>query len=376
MEPNDHFKFPSGWWLTSPAVRSLDPAVRDFCVTLMCFMSKGNPAGTLTTESGKPLTPKGLVSMVSVTEEDARRMVAQLIDTGALSREPHSHIIYDPRQVKQRELSEMKRKAGQQGGNVMLARFYNEPGKVYAVRRSSDRWVKIGASKNPPGRLSGIRSQYPGNELTLLLTVDVDDMGTAEAFLHERFSVRPRKGEWFGLNDDDVTLIPELIRTELPGHLAGQKPRPTPKQSAGLHHLPDGWELSPAEYGNVKALAATLWPEVRGVELDRKLGGIIVEFRNYWLEMARLDRENGTKKALKTSWYLTLVSRVKDVHDRESRGQAAVRLRADAAAPVYAPEERPAARRAVSCVTCQAAREDAGLPPCPFHTREEGENGR
>jgi hypothetical protein len=87
--------------------------------------------------------------------------------------------------------------------------------------------------------------------------------------------------------------------------------------------------------------------------------------------LARLDRENGTKKALRNSWYLTLVSRIRDVHDRESRGQAAVRLRADRNAPAYSPEERPAERRTAECKMCQAAGENPELPPCPLHAREE-----
>lgn len=99
----------------------------------------------------------------------------------------------------EREIEESQRKAernrevGKLGGNPKKKRGYNEPGVLYAVRVGGDGPVKVGISKWIASRLSALRSKHPG--LQVLATVDVADMGTAEAAVHDTFSDR-LDGEW------------------------------------------------------------------------------------------------------------------------------------------------------------------------------------
>lgn len=92
-----------------------------------------------------------------------------------------------------KEKAATNREVGKLGGNPKKKRGYNEPGHLYAVRKASGGSIKVGISKWLASRLSALRNQH--GAIDVLATVEVTDMGSAEAAVHEHFAGRLH-GEW------------------------------------------------------------------------------------------------------------------------------------------------------------------------------------
>jgi hypothetical protein len=82
-------------------------------------------------------------------------------------------------------------------------------GFIYLVRAHTGEH-KIGHSVNPGSRIKTFSVQPPF-EYKLIHTFFADDMKRAEVALHEKFSNKRIKGEWFLLNSNDIDLIQSII---------------------------------------------------------------------------------------------------------------------------------------------------------------------
>ena len=85
------------------------------------------------------------------------------------------------------------------------ASTYRKPrmGFVYLMRNQRNGFIKIGFSRDPKYREATLQSEEPEVEL---LTKFVGDMSDEES-LHERFSAKRLRGEWFKLTDEDILSI-------------------------------------------------------------------------------------------------------------------------------------------------------------------------
>jgi hypothetical protein len=68
-------------------------------------------------------------------------------------------------------------------------------------------FYKIGISNNPARRLVGIQASTPFDVRIILVIKLDDDAEPIEAELHDYFSAKKERGEWFRLSEEDLSFI-------------------------------------------------------------------------------------------------------------------------------------------------------------------------
>jgi len=82
------------------------------------------------------------------------------------------------------------------------------PGYVYLIQGENG-FYKIGRTVAPENRMKTFNVKLPFN-VEYICLVKHDDHVSLETELHERFAAKRINGEWFALNDEDVTYIKAL----------------------------------------------------------------------------------------------------------------------------------------------------------------------
>jgi hypothetical protein len=202
--PDDH--------LADACLRACSAGARGVWWDMVCYMHQGHPYGHLTI-NGRVTTDNQLSLMMGGDREVTMQCIRELEEAGVFSRDA-SGVIFCRRMVRDEAARQMRVECGKAGGSVALGSGYNKPGYVYAMLRQSDGAIKIGASTKPKQRIYRIRLQFPGDQITMLGQLRVDDMGTEEGRLHQVFAGKA-SGEWFTLSGQEVT--------QLIGHLGGDR---------------------------------------------------------------------------------------------------------------------------------------------------------
>jgi hypothetical protein len=84
-------------------------------------------------------------------------------------------------------------------------------GYVYLLKAvSPENHYKIGLSSKPTKRIETLNVKLPF-PITPIHVAYVDDMRGTESLLHERYASKRVRGEWFCLEDSDVTEIIEFL---------------------------------------------------------------------------------------------------------------------------------------------------------------------
>lgn len=83
------------------------------------------------------------------------------------------------------------------------------PGWVYVMHEDGQGLHKIGMSANVAKRLKTIKASSPSN-VTLVHTIQTNDMARAEATLHFQMKEYRVKGEWFCLPSTEVKKLTEI----------------------------------------------------------------------------------------------------------------------------------------------------------------------
>lgn len=81
---------------------------------------------------------------------------------------------------------------------------------IYAIGHPHG-YVKIGRSKDPQHRLKNHQTSTP-YELWIIVQIPVTDGEKIERELHEEFSNRHVRGEWFELLDEDYDLLVDMAK--------------------------------------------------------------------------------------------------------------------------------------------------------------------
>lgn len=84
---------------------------------------------------------------------------------------------------------------------------------VYAIGHPHG-YVKIGRSSDPERRLSNHQTSSP-YELWLIVQFPVEDSRAVEAELHDWFSEKHVRGEWYNLSNDDYDLLSDLVKMSM-----------------------------------------------------------------------------------------------------------------------------------------------------------------
>lgn len=85
---------------------------------------------------------------------------------------------------------------------------YNSPTKIYVMIDKNTGLYKIGRSKNPTIREKTLQSEKPTIELMLYWSGFVND----EKILHDKYSDKRVRGEWFSLNYIDIEDIKSYFK--------------------------------------------------------------------------------------------------------------------------------------------------------------------
>lgn len=211
------FQFYPADWRKDMALQSCSVAARGLWMDMMCIAHECEPYGHLTV-NGKAMTPAQIGRHCGLTEKEAAKLVAELEDAGVPSRTADG-VIYSRRMVADECLRNRRAEGGQQGaqhghkgkefgklgGNPKKKGDYNEPGKLYAVQRISGGPIKVGITKYLSQRMNGLRKSV-GEDLRLLLALDVADMGGTEAAVHAEFKGRI-EGEWISAEWGEVEAV-------------------------------------------------------------------------------------------------------------------------------------------------------------------------
>ena len=80
-------------------------------------------------------------------------------------------------------------------------------GFVYIFKGAD--YYKIGYSNRPPRRMIDISPKLPFS-LRLICSIETNNAIALEAKLHQQFADKRLRGEWFSLNECDISAIKEL----------------------------------------------------------------------------------------------------------------------------------------------------------------------
>jgi hypothetical protein len=223
------FQFYPGDWRKDLGVQSLNYHDRGVWFEMLCLMHESERRGALML-NGQPMPRIALARVLGLPLDELNETIDRLIRSNVVTLElplkeqskgypevpaegvngrEDEGVIICRRMVRDEARRQEQTEDGKRGGNPALGRDYNEPGFVYAIQRQSDSRIKIGISVNPTKRLYKLRYENKGDTLTLLATKYVQDMGTSEAELHQKYA-EFALGEWFILSPQ---LQKELIFT-------------------------------------------------------------------------------------------------------------------------------------------------------------------
>ena len=97
-------------------------------------------------------------------------------------------------------------KGSSSGKTIFIEKSKPRSGFVYLVREKSEGQIKIGKAIDVNNRLKTFNVKLPF-KIDLMYTFECVDYSEAEITLHEFFANKRTNGEWFALDDSDVTLI-------------------------------------------------------------------------------------------------------------------------------------------------------------------------
>ncbi len=92
---------------------------------------------------------------------------------------------------------------------AVAKQFVDRPGFVYVIKGVGTPWYKIGVSISPVSRIKNIAAKAPFR-CELIHSIAVDDTYGVEGVLHDFFASKRVEGEWFTLDEDDVSMVCSL----------------------------------------------------------------------------------------------------------------------------------------------------------------------
>lgn len=213
-------------WRADEKLRLCSYAARGLWIEMMALMHSSERYGRLLV-NGKEPTIAQLASLTSGAPDECERLIDELRDAGVFSTDAKG-ALYSRRMVQDDRDSALARKHGSEGGNPKLKGGYSKAGFIYLIGVRSDGAYKIGCSVNPSNRLNKIRAQYRGQDLAVIDSWRVENMGAVEAECHEIFAAKA-SGEWFFLTAADIGKLREkfstLMGAEKGGEMGDQKRR-------------------------------------------------------------------------------------------------------------------------------------------------------
>jgi hypothetical protein len=226
--------YPSDWRKDEP-LQDCSIAARGLWHEMLCIMHECQPYGHFALHD-EAFPDIKAAKRCGVTLGEYKRLLAELEAARVFSRTANG-TIYSRRMVKDERVRNVRaaggvlgaehgilgKEFGVLGGNPQLKAGYNEPGKLYAIQRTSGGPIKVGITKHPAQRFAAYRKKI--GEFAVLGVWDVADMGGAEAKAHAAFEGRIN-GEWIDAEWSQVATTVEGIVAALNKNTTGPSDPP------------------------------------------------------------------------------------------------------------------------------------------------------
>jgi hypothetical protein len=285
-------------WRADPALKICSIGARGLWIEMLCIMHEAVPRGDLLIK-GRSVEPEVLARLVGADLDTVNGYLKELEEMSVFSRRK-SGVIYSRRMVSDEIRSQKASENGKTGGNPKLKNGYNKPGYVYLMGVRKDGAYKIGISVNPNNRLKKIRAKFPKDDIAVLDSWFVDDMGASEKEAHGLFDGKS-DGEWFFLNAIDIGKLGEKMLSLKGPDIDPQKAK---KPEARGQKLEEGDPLPKTKSdGEIPDLPAFLDRKYTGpLTSEQRREKWLLNIKNYML------RQNGGN--------VELVHNVIDAYDR------------------------------------------------------------
>jgi hypothetical protein len=166
--------------------------------------------------------------------------------------------------IRDLKISEARKEAGSSGGkasrNTRTKKLYDSPGFLYLVMDLDKAGeYKVGISKDPDKRLSGIRRSYKRENIAIVFKWPVPDMGNFEDSILEYYK-DVRDGEWIYMD-----VPPETLRNEVSSLIQKQTDSKTkPKEYQNTEYDND------IEYDNENGIELKLKESLNEIYIDQQ----------------------------------------------------------------------------------------------------------
>lgn len=203
------FQFYPADWRKDPGVQSLSFHDRGVWFEILCLMHESEQRGKLLL-GGQPMPDAALARLLGLDKQNLTNTLNTLISYGVASRCDKSGALMSRRMVRDEESRNKSKEAGHLGGNPKLTTNYNMPGFLYVAKRHSDGHYKIGIASNLKGRMYKLNYTHKG--MDLIESFAVENMGKSEKEAHDLLADKRVIGEWFVLNDSDLTKLRQSLK--------------------------------------------------------------------------------------------------------------------------------------------------------------------
>lgn len=189
-------------------------------IRMMCLMHKSQEYGKIILRDKFKIKSKSLANFSTMlmrqmpySFEEIERSLEELVNEGVVVVDGDT--LYQPRMVRDGELSDARSKAGSAGGkatkNNPKKKNYNERGFLYVAEDCNDNQChKIGITKDLRNRLNGLRSKSQ-RDMKFVFTAETDDMGATEDSILTMLD-DIRDGEWiYGIPLSEIMVVVEKV---------------------------------------------------------------------------------------------------------------------------------------------------------------------
>jgi len=201
-------------WMNNNNLKLSTAGAHGLMVSIMCIMHKENQYGTINLKAKFKQTDSKIknfaiqISKLTCFDfDETYKYLTELLENSILKIE--DDILICKRMVKDASLSIIRSESGSKGGksarNTRTKKLYNEAGFLYLIKDFDQENVfKIGISKEPEKRLKAIIYKTGKNNLRIIKTIEVADMGTVEDNILIVFESK-RDGEWlYDVHENDI----------------------------------------------------------------------------------------------------------------------------------------------------------------------------
>lgn len=326
-------QFYGGDWRKDPGVQALNYFDRGVWFEMLLMMHESEDRGKLVLNN-RPIPDDALARMLGLDLTTLQNTLRSIFAYRVADRDSESGAIMNRRMVRDEAIRRRRSESGKLGGNPNLrprtARGSEQTGDQEEVSGDSSVCLDVCLDGETVADRAVLNQTPKQNDVSG--NGGVTDLNNYSA----------KQNEASGSNSQDLLnqsskqetlfgksgLLNQKIGATSSSSLGSQEPVKPNKQVRGRSAetwIDPLWVPSAEQYAKLEAMAVEYWPEMSSEQLLFQIEKIRAEFVDYWLEQARIDKQNPGLKASgkKASWYMTFRNRLQAVGVAVQRRRAA-----------------------------------------------------